>query len=274
MKYSFKKFAWLFLLLIPLLIVAGCGKSASSTKTVKVGIMGTDEKIWKPIKTKLAKQGINIKLVTFTDYNQPNAALTNHEVDLNSFQHTYFMNTWNKAHKTHIVAIANTYLAPLRLYSKKITKVSQIKKGDQITIPNDATNEGRALHLLESAGLIKVNDKVALPTPKNITQNKLNLKITPMDAAQTPRSLSDATAAVVNNEFAASAKLNAKKALFQEKVNKASKPYINIIAANKSDKNSATFKKIIKAYQTEATKKNIEKAYDGLSIPAWNLKLK
>lgn len=272
MKTSFKRFAWLVLLLIPLLIVSGCGKS--SQKTIKVGIMGSDEKIWTPIKAKLAKEGVKIKLVSFTDYNQPNAALTSHEIDLNSFQNRYFMNTWNKAHKTHIVAIANTYLAPLRLYSKKITKVSQIKKGDQITIPNDATNEGRALHLLESAGLIKVNDKVALPTPKNITQNKLNLKITPMDAAQTPRSLSDATAAVVNNEFAASAKLNAKKALFQEKVNKASKPYINIIAANKSDKNSATFKKIIKAYQTEATKKNIEKAYDGLSIPAWNLKLK
>jgi len=274
MKKSFKRFAWLFLLLIPLLIVSGCGKSASNSKTVKVGIMGTDEKIWNPIKTKLAKEGINIKLVTFTDYNQPNAALSNHEIDLNSFQHTYFMNTWNKAHKTNIVAIANTYLAPLRLYSKKITKVSQIKKGDQITIPNDATNEGRALHLLQSAGLIKINDKVALPTPKNITENKLNLKITPMDAAQTPRSLSDATAAIVNNEFAASAKLDVKTALAREKVDKASKPYINILAANKSDKNNPTFKKIIKAYQTEATKKNIEKAYDGLSIPAWNLKLK
>lgn len=272
MKKNLKRLAWL-LLLIPLLVVAGCGKS-TSTKTVKVGIMGTDEKIWKPIKSKLAKQGINIQLTTFTDYNQPNAALSNHEIDLNSFQHRYFMNAWNKAHKTHIVALANTYLAPLRLYSKKTTSISGIKKGDQITIPNDATNEGRALHLLESAGLIKVNDKKALPTPKDITENKLNLKITPLDAAQTPRSLSDAKAAVINNEFAASAKLNAKKALFQEKVNKASKPYINIIAANKSDKNNATYKKIIKAYQTEATKKNIDKAYDGLSIPAWNLKLK
>ncbi|WP_143461418.1 MetQ/NlpA family ABC transporter substrate-binding protein [Levilactobacillus enshiensis] len=274
MKKSFKHISWLLLLLIPLLIVAGCGKSASKNTTVKVGIMGSDEKIWKPIQKKLAKENITIKLTTFTDYNQPNSALSNHEIDMNSFQHTYFLDAWNKAHKSNLVGIANTYLAPLRLYSKKITKVSQIKKGDQITIPNDATNEGRALHLLESAGLIKVDPKVTLPTPKNITQNKLNLKITPLDAAQTPRSLSDATAAVINNEFAAGAKLDAKKALFQEKVNKASKPYINILAVNKSDKNKAVFKKIIKAYQTESTKKEIQKAYDGLSIPAWNLKLK
>ncbi|WP_125763491.1 MetQ/NlpA family ABC transporter substrate-binding protein [Levilactobacillus mulengensis] len=269
MKKSFKHFSWLLLLLIPLLIVSGCGKSSSSNKTVKVGIMGSDEKIWKPIQSKLKKQGINIKLVTFTDYNQPNAALTNHEIDLNSFQHTYFMDQWNKAHKTDIVSIGKTVRAPLRLYSKKVKSVSAIKKGDQITIPNDSTNEGRALHLLQSAGLIKVDSKVELPTPKNITQNKLNLKITAVDAAQTPRSLTDATGAVINNEFAAEAKLPNNETIFKEKINKASIPYINIIATNKSDKNNKTYKKIVKAYQTEATKKLLKKYYHGLTIPAW-----
>ncbi|NLR10714.1 MULTISPECIES: MetQ/NlpA family ABC transporter substrate-binding protein [Lactobacillaceae] len=272
MKKSFKRFSWLLVLLIPLLIVAGCGKSSSSsssTKTVKVGIMGSDEKIWKPIQKKLKKEGINIKLVTFTDYNQPNAALTNHEIDINSFQHTYFMDQWNKAHKTHIVSIGKTVRAPLRLYSKKVKNVADIKKGDQITIPNDSTNEGRALHLLQSAGLIKVDSKVALPTPKNITQNKLNLKITAVDAAQTPRSLSDATGAVINNEFAAEAKLPNSETIYKEKLNKASIPYVNIIAANKSDKNNKTYKKIVKAYQSEATKKLIKKYFHGLSVPAW-----
>jgi D-methionine transport system substrate-binding protein len=271
MKKSFKHFSWLLVLLIPLLIVAGCGKSSSSSsnKTVKIGIMGSDEKIWKPIQSKLKKQGINIKLVTFTDYNQPNAALTNHEIDLNSFQHTYFMDQWNKAHKSNIVSIGKTVRAPLRLYSKKVKNVSDIKKGDQITIPNDSTNEGRALHLLQSAGLIKVDSKVELPTPKNITQNKLNLKITAVDAAQTPRSLTDAAGAVINNEFAAEAKLPNSETIFKEKINKASIPYINIIATNKSDKNNKTYKKIVKAYQTEATKKLLTKYYHGLTIPAW-----
>ncbi|MCI1553239.1 MAG: MetQ/NlpA family ABC transporter substrate-binding protein [Levilactobacillus sp.] len=268
MKKSFKHFSWLLLLLIPLLIVSGCGKSSSS-KTVKVGIMGSDEKIWKPIQKRLKKQGINIKLVTFTDYNQPNAALTNHEVDINSFQHTYFMQQWNKAHKTHIVSIGKTMRAPLRLYSKKVKSVSDIKKGDQITIPNDSTNEGRALHLLQSAGLIKVNNKLALPTPKNITENKLHLKITPVDAAQTPRSLSDAAGAVINNEFAAEAKLPNSETIYKEKLNKASIPYINIIATNKADKNNKTYKKIVKAYQSNETKKLIKKYYNGLSVPAW-----
>lgn len=268
MKKSFKHFSWLLLLLIPLLIVSGCGKSSSS-KTVKVGIMGSDEKIWKPIQKRLKKQGVNIKLVTFTDYNQPNAALTNHEVDINSFQHTYFMQQWNKAHKTHIVSIGKTMRAPLRLYSKKVKSVSDIKKGDQITIPNDSTNEGRALHLLQSAGLIKVNNKLALPTPKNITENKLHLKITPVDAAQTPRSLSDAAGAVINNEFAAEAKLPNSETIYKEKLNKASIPYINIIATNKADKNNKTYKKIVKAYQSNETKKLIKKYYNGLSVPAW-----
>ncbi|MFC6290793.1 MetQ/NlpA family ABC transporter substrate-binding protein [Levilactobacillus angrenensis] len=268
MKKSFKHFSWLLLLLIPLLIVSGCGKSSSS-KTVKVGIMGSDEKIWKPIQKRLKKQGVNIKLVTFTDYNQPNAALTNHEVDINSFQHTYFMQQWNKAHKTNIVSIGKTMRAPLRLYSKKVKSVADIKKGDQITIPNDSTNEGRALHLLQSAGLIKINNKLALPTPKNITQNKLNLKITPVDAAQTPRSLSDAAGAVINNEFAAEAKLPNSETIYKEKLNKASIPYINIIATNKADKNNKTYKKIVKAYQSEQTKKLIKKYYNGLSVPAW-----
>ncbi|KRN97716.1 ABC-type metal ion transport system, periplasmic component surface antigen [Levilactobacillus paucivorans] len=268
MKKSFKHFSWLLLLLVPLLIVSGCGKS-SSNKTIKVGIMGSDEKIWKPVQKKLKKEGVNIKLVTFTDYNQPNAALTNHEIALNSFQHTYFMDQWNKAHKSNIVSIGKTVRAPLRLYSKKVKSVADIKKGDQITIPNDSTNEGRALHLLQSAGLIKVNDSKALPTPKDITQNKLNLKITPVDAAQTPRSLTDAAGAVINNEFAAEAKLPNSETIYKEKINKASIPYINIIATNKADKNNKTYKKIVKAYQTEATKKLLKKYYHGLTIPAW-----
>ncbi|WP_261810593.1 MetQ/NlpA family ABC transporter substrate-binding protein [Levilactobacillus humaensis] len=268
MKKSFKHFSWLLLLLVPLLIVSGCGKS-SSNKTIKVGIMGSDEKIWKPVQKKLKKEGVNIKLVTFTDYNQPNAALTNHEIALNSFQHTYFMDQWNKAHKSNIVSIGKTVRAPLRLYSKKVKSVADIKKGDQITIPNDSTNEGRALHLLQSAGLIKVDGSKALPTPKDITQNKLNLKITPVDAAQTPRSLTDAAGAVINNEFAAEAKLPNSETIYKEKINKASIPYINIIATNKADKNNKTYKKIVKAYQTEATKKLLKKYYHGLTIPAW-----
>ena len=117
--------------------------------------------------------------------------------------------------------------------------------------------------------MIKVNNKLALPTPKNITQNKLNLKITPVDAAQTPRSLSDAAGAVINNEFAAEAKLPNSETIYKEKLNKASIPYINIIATNKADKNNKTYKKIVKAYQSEQTKKLIKKYYNGLSVPAW-----
>ncbi|PWG00143.1 MetQ/NlpA family ABC transporter substrate-binding protein [Levilactobacillus bambusae] len=272
MKKQVKKLLLGVLLLLPILIIAGCGKGSSADQTVKIGIMSTDKPIWEPIVKQVAKEGVTLKLITFTDYNQPNAALTNHELDLNSFQHTYFMDQWNKAHHTDIVSIGATYLAPSRLYSDKIKGIDDIKKNDEIVIPNDATNEGRALNLLQSAKLITLKKGVALPTPKNIKTNRLNLKITPLDAAQTPRSLKDVAAAVVPNDMAANANLPLSKVIFTEKINRSSKPYVNVIAANAKDKNKAAYKKVVKAYQSEANKKNIQKYYHGNAIPAWDHK--
>lgn len=270
MKKLLKKLSLSLLVLVPLLIAAGCGKKTDS-KTVKVGIMSSDERIWNPIKKSLSKEGINLKLVEFSDYNQPNKALTDHQIDLNAFQHYNFLDSWNKTHKTNIVSIGETYIAPSNLYSHKITKLSQIKTGDKIAIPNDPTNEGRALNILEEAGLIKIKD-VDLPTVKDITANPKKLQITELEAAQTARALSDVTAVVVNNDIAADADLTTKDAIFQEKVNERSKQWINVIAANKKDKDNATYKKIVKAYRTAATAKNIEKVYKGTAIPVWTLK--
>ncbi|MEJ6401199.1 MetQ/NlpA family ABC transporter substrate-binding protein [Nicoliella lavandulae] len=271
-----KKFSKLFVLLsvlvvLPLTLLAGCGKSQ---KTVKLGIMGNDDRIWNPVKKTLKKEGINLQLVSFSDYSQPNGALQNHEIDANAFQHQAFLDNWNKAHKSDIVSIGNTILTPIGLYSKKISNIKDLKKGSTIAIPNDPTNEGRALQLLQEYGLLKVKNLSGFPTPKDVYDNKLNLKFTPLDAAQTARSLDDVTAAVVNTNYALDAKLNPKKALIKEEVNNESKPYINIIATNKSQKNDKDLKKVVEAYQTEATKKNIEKTYDGAFIPAWNIKLK
>lgn len=272
MKKTLKKLSLGLLALVPLLVAFGCGKKAASNeKTVKIGIMSSDERIWEPIKKKLSGEGINLKLVEFSDYNQPNKALTDHQIDLNAFQHYNFLDSWNETHHTNIVSIGETYIAPLNLYSQKITKLSQIKTGDKIAIPNDPTNEGRALNILEEAGLIKIK-KVSLPTVKDITANPKKLKITELEAAQTARALSDVTAVIVNNDIAADADLTTKDAIFQEKVNSRSKQWINVIAANKKDKDNATYKKVVKAYRTAATAKNIEKVYKGTAIPIWTLK--
>ncbi|MBW1604863.1 MetQ/NlpA family ABC transporter substrate-binding protein [Lactobacillus sp. Sy-1] len=266
------KYLFLLGLLVAIPVtLAACGKSE---KTVKIGIMGNDYRIWNPIKKTLKKEGINLQLVSFSDYSQPNGALQNHEIDANAFQHQAFLDNWNKAHKSSIVSIGNTVLTPIGLYSKKISSIKDLKKGDTISLPNDPTNEGRALQLLAYYGLIKVKDASGFPTTKDVYDNKLNLKFTPLDAAQTARSLDDVTAAIVNTNYALDAKLNPKKALIKEKVNEESKPYINIIATNKSDKNNKDLKKVVEAYQTSATAKNIEKTYDGAFIPAWNIKLK
>lgn len=257
------------------LIIAGCGNqkaAAKNTTTVKVGIMSSDENIWKPIAEKLKKENINLELKEFSDYNTPNKALTDHQIDLNAFQHYNFLNSWNKAHKTDIVGIGETYIAPLNLYSTKIKSLKDIKKGDEITVPNDATNEGRALNVLEEAGLITLKKDVTLPTVKDIVKNPKDLKITELESDQTARSLSDATAAVVTNDVSANAGLKLSDAIYKETVNERSKQWINVIAANKKDQNKKAYKKVVKAYQTATTAKAIAKVYKGTAEPIWTNK--
>ncbi|MCL0329735.1 MetQ/NlpA family ABC transporter substrate-binding protein [Apilactobacillus xinyiensis] len=256
------------LLLLPLTVLTGCG---SSGKTIKVGIMGGDKRIWQPIAQELKHKGINLQLVSFSDYSQPNAALQNHEIDLNSFQHEAFLDNWNKAHHSNIVSIGKTFFSPLALYSTKVKNIQDLKKGASIALPNDPTNEGRALYLLKSAGLITLKN-TPLPTVKDVTSNKLNLKLNPLNAAQTPRALSDQDGAIVNAGYALDAKLNAKDVIYKEKVNKDSAPYINLIATNKDEKNKKEYQEIVKAYQSAANKKRIAEVYKGQYIPAWDAK--
>ena len=268
----------LFLLVITtlsLFALVGCGNSQASSnkeKTVKIGITGSDDRVLNAVAKKVKKEGINIKIVEFSDYSQPNAALDQGEIDLNAFQTVIFQNDWNKKHHTNIVSIGSTVIAPMALYSKKITKVSQIKEGDKIAVANDATNEARGLALLESAGLIKLDD-AKVPGLKDITENKLHLKITPLDAAQTAKSMEDVTASVVNSGVANDSKLDPKTAVYREKITAKSKPYVNIISANKKDKDNPTYKKIIKAYQSKDIAKVIEQEFHGYEKPAWNYKV-
>jgi len=205
----------------------------------------------------------------------PNTALKNGDIDLNAFQHYAFLNAWNKANDGDLKAIGNTTISPIRLYSKKITSLSQIKSGDTIAVPNDASNESRALYVLKNAGLIGLSvSGDTLATVKDINSNPKNLVIKELDAAQTPRALDSITAAVINDDFATTAKLTVEESIYTEPVNKDSEQWINIIVANKKDANNKIYKEVVKAYQTEATKKAIEKAYpDKRKIAAWGLKL-
>ena len=271
------------------LTLAACASSAEkaaekATKetTVKIATVnrsGSEEARWDKIQELVEKDGIKLEFTEFTDYSQPNKAVADDEVDLNAFQHYNFLHNWNKENGQELVAIADTYISPIRLYSgtkdgqNKYTKVDEIPDKGEIAIPNDATNESRALYLLQSAGLIKLDvSGTELATIANIKENPKNLKITELDASQTARSLTSVDAAVVNNTFVTEAKLDYKKALFKEQADENSKQWYNIIVAKKdweSSPKADAIKKIIAAYHTDEVKKVIEETSDGVDQPVW-----
>ncbi|UQS81494.1 MetQ/NlpA family ABC transporter substrate-binding protein [Bombilactobacillus folatiphilus] len=256
-----------------LFVLTGCGQQ-SQEKTVKVGINNADAPAWKVVQKKVKKEHINLKIVEFSDYNQPNTALLQHELDINAFQHHYFLDNWNKAHHADLVAIGDTMIQPMAMYSNKVTKVSELPDKAKISLPNDSSNEARALELLESVGLIKLRTKKnQLPSTKNVADNPHHLQFKVLDAAQTAHSLNDVDAAVINGNVASAAKLSSKKVVYREKVTKKSRPWINVIAANKKDKNNPTYKKIVKAYQSDDVLKEIHKIYGPNGVAAWKVKL-
>lgn len=256
----------------------------SATVTVKVGVMSlsdTEEARWNKVQEILDKEkaGVKLDFTQFTDYSQPNQAVRDGDVDINAFQHYYYLENWNKENNADLVSVADTYIAPIRLYSgtkdgkNKYTDVKDIPENGSIAVPNDPTNESRALNLLQAAGLIKLDvDSTKLATVANIKENKKNLKISELDASQTAASLTSVDAAVVNNTFVREAGIDYKNALYKEKTDENSKLWYNLIAAKKdwekSDKADA-IKKIIKAYHTDKVKKVIEESSDGMDQPVW-----
>nr|WP_157051935.1 MetQ/NlpA family ABC transporter substrate-binding protein [Companilactobacillus kimchiensis] len=272
-KSRIKRIFLIFITTLSLFILVGCGNNqASKETTVKVGITGSNDPALQKVTKMVKKEGINIKVVEFSDYSQPNTALAQGEIDMNDFQTYTFQSDWNKKHKTDIVSIGQTVIAPMSLFSKKITNIKQLKKGDKVAIPNDVTNEGRALQLLESAGLIKLND-AKIPSLRDITENKVGIKISSLDAGQTAKSLDDVTAACVNSGVASDAKLNPQNAIFRETITAKSKPYVNILSVNAKDKNNPTYRKIVKAYHTKEVADVIKKEFHGYEKAAWTYKI-
>lgn len=260
------------ILTIALLLITACGSSSSADEqVVTLGVVGEDQDVWDFVADKLAKEGITLKLVKFTDYTQPNTALAEHELDLNAFQHQIFLDSYNEDSGTNLVSIADTVIAPLGLYSDKLTSLDELNEQDHIAIPNDVTNGGRALLLLQTAGLITVDPSAgSTPTINDITENPLNLSIDELDAAQTARALPDVAISVINSGMAVDAGfVPTQDAIFLEPVDEQSQPYINIIVANSEDTDHALYKKVVEAYQAEDTKEVIEKTSKGSSIPAW-----
>lgn len=219
------------------------------------------------IKDDLAAEGIDLKVIEFTDYVTPNEAVESGEIDANYFQHIPYLESFNTERGYHLVNAAGIHVEPFALYSKKIKSVKDIKKKSRIAIPNDPTNEARALLLLQEAGLIKLAPDAGITaTVQDITENPLKLKFSEIEAASLPRVLSDVTAAVINGNYAIPAGLSAAKdGLFVEG---SSSPYVNVIAVKAGNENTPAIKALIKAVQSEKVRNYIKERYPNGDVVA------
>lgn len=230
-------------------------------KTLKVGATPEPHaKILNLVKDDLAKEGIDLKVIEFTDYVVLNEVLEAGEIDANYDQHIPYMESFNKEKGYHLVNAGGIHVEPFALYSKKIKSVKDFKKKSTIAIPNDPTNEGRALLLLQEAGLITLDPKAGITaTVMDVKKNPLKLKFREIDAAALPRVLDDVDGAVINGNYAIPAGLSAKKdGLFVEG---SSSPYVNIIAVRAGNENSEEIKALVKALKSDKVKKFISDSY-------------
>ncbi|MCX7904552.1 MAG: MetQ/NlpA family ABC transporter substrate-binding protein [Caloramator sp.] len=259
----------LVILLSILVLFMGCSKLSKSENKIVVGATPVPHaEILNFIKPKLEEKGIKLEIKEFTDYITPNIALNDKQLDANFFQHVPYLETFNKEKGMNLIAIAKVHVEPMGAYSIKYKNKDEIPNGAIIAIPNDATNEGRALLLLEKQGFIKLKDSTNLTsTPKDIIENPKNLIFKELEAAQLPRVLKDVDIAIINTNYALEANLNpVKDSLFIE--DKES-PYSNILAVRPEDKDNPLIQELIKALQSEDVKKFIEEKYNGAVIPAF-----
>ena len=243
----------------------GQDSAADGKTTVKIGTTEAANDYWNVIKKKAAAESINIEVVSFNDYTQPNVALSQGQIDLNAFQHLLFLADYDVKNNDNITALAATYIVPLNIYSKKYQRLSQLPAGATIAIPNDATNQGRALLVLQEAGLLKLRGNgSALSTPADVITNQSKVKVKAIDAAQTAASLEGVDGAVVNNNFATDAGLDRNKVLYQDDAaGKSADPYLNIIAVKDADKDNPTYKKVAKLWSDPDVKNAIVKQSGG-----------
>lgn len=258
--------------------LAGCGEdkkeaapapqAAAQTTTLKVGASPVPHAdILNFVKPTLEKEGVKLEVIEFSDYVQPNLSLADKELDANFFQHKPYLDEFAKSHNLKLDVLAAVHLEPMGVYSHKVKNVNDIPQGGKIAIPNDPTNGGRALKVLESAGLIKVKPEAGvLATVADIVENPKNLSFAEIEAAQLPRSLDDVSATVINSNFALGANLNPTKDAIA--VESKDSPYANIVVIRQGD-NREALQKLKAALTTPDVKKFLEEKYKGAVLPAF-----
>lgn len=241
--------------------------SAQAAEKITVGATPVPHaEILEFIKPELAKKGFELEIKEFNDYVQPNLATESGDLDANFFQHTPYLNEFNKNNKTHLVSVAGIHLEPMGVYSSKHKKFEP-SNGAKIAIPNDPTNESRALDIIAKTGVIEFKQTNALKTPLDISKNAKKLEFIELKPAQLPRALADADFAVINSNYAMAANLNPVKDSLV--IEDSSSPYVNVLVVKTGNENSAKTKALKEALQSEAVKKFILDKYKGAVVPAF-----
>ncbi|MCZ4091426.1 MetQ/NlpA family ABC transporter substrate-binding protein [Sinorhizobium psoraleae] len=255
-----------------LILAAAFAALAAGTalaETIKVGVTpGEHAQIMEKVKEVAAPKGLDIEILEFSDYVVPNQALADGELNANSFQHQPYLDNQIADRGYDIVSVGLTITTPMGVYSNKVKSLDELTDGATIAIPNDPTNGGRALLVLASKGLIKVNPDVGLKaTPADVTENPKNIEFAELDAAQLPRSLADVDAAVINTNYALEADLHPKEDAIAIESEKS--PYANVIAVRAADKDAPWVKTLVESYHDDSVKTFIVDTFKGALIPSW-----
>ncbi|MES2218266.1 MAG: MetQ/NlpA family ABC transporter substrate-binding protein [Pseudomonadota bacterium] len=256
-------------LLVCAILLTACGQHEVKNE-LKVGtIAGPDSQLMEVAKQVAKdKYGLNIDIVEFTDYVEPNTALNDGSINANMFQHQPYLNKQIQDRHYRLIAVGKTFVFPMGIYSKKVKTLAELPQGALVAIPNDPSNEGRALLLLQRANLISLQDPTDLyATPNNIKDNPKGLKFKELDAAQLARSLADVELAVINSNYAIPAGLSpSQDAIALEDSNS---PYANIIVVRVADANDPKIKQLVAAIQSAEVLKAAKEIFNGQAIPAW-----
>ncbi len=251
-------------------LLAGCGAKTDDAKVITVGASPAPHaEILEVVKEVLAEEGYTLDIQEYNDYIIPNEAVESGENDANYFQHITYLDNFNKENGTHLVSVASIHYEPFGIYAGRVSNLADLPDGAQIGIPNDPTNGGRALLLLQEQGLIKLADNVGLePTKLDIVDNPHNYKIEEIEAAQLPRSLDSLDIAVINGNYAIDAGLKVADALaIESSQGTAATAYANVLVVKEGHENDEGIQALVKALQSDEVKQFIEETYDGAVVP-------
>lgn len=271
-----KKTILLLTLSFVLLLLSACGSSEESEESAPlsedklvIGVTaGPHEEILEVAAEVAAEDGLEIEMQVFSDYVLPNTALDQGDLDLNIYQHAPFMEQFNEDHGTNLVAVGETILAPLGIYSEKYQSLDEISDGALFGMPNDPVNGSRALLILEREGIIELAEGVEEnATINDVTSNPKNLEFIELEAAQIPKQLGEVDFAAINTNYALSAGINPKEDSLT--IESTDSPYVNYIVAREENANDPVVEKFVNAYQSDRVKEFIEEEYEGSMLPGW-----